>query len=50
MEGPERADAAERSGAELVLVFHPAFDTSKGSKHLAEMAERAAIEVRVFAA
>lgn len=38
------------SGADLVLVFHPTFDASKGSKHLAELAERAAVEVRVFAA
>lgn len=37
------------SGADLVLVFHPAFDASNGSKHLAELAERAAVEVRVFA-
>lgn len=37
------------SGADLVLVFHPAFDASNGSKHLAQLAERAAIEVRVFA-
>jgi hypothetical protein len=38
------------SGAELVLVFHPTFDASKGSKHVAKLAERASIEVRVFAA
>ena len=37
------------SGAELVLVFHPTFDESKGSKHLAELAARASVEVRVFA-
>lgn len=36
-------------GAELVLVFHPAFEASKGSKHMAELARRAAVEVRVFA-
>jgi hypothetical protein len=36
--------------AELVLVFHPAFDASKGSKHLAELAARVSVEVRVFAA
>lgn len=38
------------SGAELVLVFHPAFDQSNGSKHMAQLAERASVEVRVFAA
>jgi hypothetical protein len=38
------------TGAELVLVFHPTFDASKGSKHLAELAVRASVEVRVFAA
>jgi len=38
------------SGAELVLVFHPAFDASNGSKHMAELATRAGVEVRVFAA
>lgn len=38
------------SGAELVLVFHPAFDASNGSKHMAEVAARAGVEVRVFAA
>jgi hypothetical protein len=37
------------TGAELVLVFHPTFDDSKGSKHLAELAVRASVEVRVFA-
>lgn len=37
------------TGAGLVLVFHAAFDESKGSKHLAELAARAGVEVRVFA-
>lgn len=38
------------SGAGLVLVFHPAFEQSNGSKHMAELARRAGVEVRVFAA
>lgn len=38
------------TGANLILVFHPDFNASKGSKHLAELAERASVEVRVFAA
>ena len=38
------------TGAELVLVFHPTFDASKGSKHMAELAARVSVEVRVFAA
>lgn len=38
------------AGAELVLVFHPDFDASKGSKHMAELAALACVEVRVFAA
>jgi hypothetical protein len=37
------------SGAELVLVFHPDFETSKGSKHMADLARAANVEVRVFA-
>ena len=37
------------TGAELVLVFHPDFEASKGSKHMAELAEHASVEVRVFA-
>ncbi len=37
------------SGAGLVLVFHPDFEASKGSKHMAELATQALIEVRVFA-
>jgi hypothetical protein len=36
------------AGAVLVLVFHPDFDASKGSKHMAELAELACVEVRVF--
>jgi hypothetical protein len=36
------------AGAELVLVFHPSFEASKGSKHVAELAARARVEVRVF--
>lgn len=35
-------------GAELVLVFHPDFDASRGSKHLAALARAAGVEVRVF--
>lgn len=38
------------SGAELLLVFHPAFEQSNGSKHVAELAAQAGVEVRVFAA
>ncbi len=38
------------SGAELVLVFHPDFEASKGSKHMAALATHATVEVRVFAA
>jgi hypothetical protein len=38
------------SGAELVLAFHPDFESSKGSKHLAELARAADVEVRVFVA
>lgn len=37
-------------GADLVLVFHPDLSTSRGSKHMAELAERAGVPVRVFAA
>jgi hypothetical protein len=36
-------------GAQLVLVFHPDFEASKGSKHMAEVAALACVEVRVFA-
>jgi len=36
------------AGAELILVFHPTFDASKGSKHLAELAALASVEVRIF--
>jgi hypothetical protein len=35
-------------GAELVLVFHPDFDASRGSKHMAVIARAAGIEVRIF--
>lgn len=38
------------SGAELVLVFHPDFDASRGSKHMAELARVAGVPVRIFAA
>lgn len=37
------------SGAELVLVFHPDIDASKGSKHMRHLARKANVEVRVFA-
>jgi hypothetical protein len=37
------------SGAELVLVFHPAVDASRGSKHLVSLARAASVEVQVFA-
>jgi len=37
------------SKAVLVLVFHPNFEASKGSKHLAVLARAASVEVRVFA-
>ena len=36
------------TGVELVLVFHPDFEASKGSKHMAELATQASVEVRVF--
>ena len=36
-------------GAERVLIFHPALDASKGSKHLANLARAAGVEVQVFA-
>lgn len=35
-------------GAERVLVFHPDFDASRGSRHLAELARAAGVEVQVF--
>lgn len=38
------------SGADLVLVFHPNLAASNGSKHMFEIAERAGVEVRAFAA
>lgn len=37
------------SGIELVLVFHPAIDASRGSKHLMKLAQAQTIEVQVFA-
>jgi hypothetical protein len=36
------------SGAVLVLVFHPDIEASRGSKHLAELARAAGVEVRAF--
>jgi hypothetical protein len=38
------------AGAELVLAFHPDFEASRGSKHLAELAHTACVAVHVFAA
>lgn len=38
------------SGVVLVLAFHPDIDASRGSKHLAEIARAASIDVQVFAA
>lgn len=35
-------------GAERVLVFHPDFDNSRGSKHLAVLARAAGVEVLIF--
>jgi hypothetical protein len=35
-------------GAGRVLIFHPAIAASKGSKHLAELAHAAGVEVQVF--
>jgi hypothetical protein len=37
------------SGADLVLVFHPDLASSNGSKHMAELDERAGVDVRAFA-
>jgi hypothetical protein len=37
------------SGAVLVLAFHEALDTSRGTKHLVELARAAGVEVRLFA-
>lgn len=37
------------SGVELVLVFHPDLEASRGSKHLVKAARAAGVEVRVFA-
>jgi hypothetical protein len=36
-------------GAELVLIFHPDIEASNGSKHMAQLAHAANVEVRVFA-
>jgi hypothetical protein len=36
-------------GADLVLVFHPQIEASRGSKHMAALAARAGVEVRVVA-
>jgi hypothetical protein len=38
------------SGAVRVLVFHPAFEASRGSAHLADLARAAGVEVSVFRA
>jgi hypothetical protein len=38
------------SSVVLVLAFHPDIEASRGSKHLAQLARAASIEVRVFAA
>lgn len=35
--------------ADLLLVFHPDVEASRGSKHMAELARAAGVEVRVFA-
>lgn len=37
-------------GAVRVLVFHPDIDASRGSKHMAELARAAGVEVLVFSA
>lgn len=36
------------SGAGLVLAFHPMIESSRGSKHLVVLAQRAGVQVRVF--
>lgn len=36
------------AGAERVLVFHPKIEASRGSKHLAKLAEAAGVEVQVY--
>jgi hypothetical protein len=38
------------SGAALVLAFHPAIESSRGTRHLVEIAQAAGIEVQVFPA
>jgi hypothetical protein len=35
-------------GAELVLAFHPAIDSSRGTRHLVELARAAGVAVEVF--
>lgn len=37
-------------GVDLVLVFHPDIEASRGSKHLAGLARAAGVEVLVFSA
>ena len=36
------------SGVDLVLAFHPEIDASRGTKHLAELARAADVEVLIF--
>src|SRR5262245_48252065 len=36
------------SGAVLVLAFHPDITSSKGSRHMVEIAQAAGVEARVF--
>jgi hypothetical protein len=38
------------SGVVLVLAFHPAIESSRGTRHLVEIAQAAGIDVRVFPA
>lgn len=46
-----RVEVDERmlQSASLVLIFHPMLEKSRGSKHLAELAQAASIEVKTFA-
>jgi hypothetical protein len=37
-----------RSGAELVLAFHPALEKSRGTRHLVELARQAGVIVQVI--
>jgi hypothetical protein len=37
------------TGADLVLAYHPTFEQSQGCRHLADLAQAAGVEVRVFA-